>query len=72
MVTSRACRTRNDTLTQLEIAENDYSGNLSVLAGSHLMIVTVHNNPQLCGMVPGSVRWAKGYNPAGTRLGQPC
>lgn len=37
-----------------------------------LTYVKVHNNPQLCGMVPASVRYAHGYNPANTRLGQPC
>jgi hypothetical protein len=36
------------------------------------MRVNVHNNEKLCGMVPGAVRWAKGYNPFGTNLGKPC
>jgi len=90
-----------------------------MLGPSHLMIVSVNDNPKLCGMVrcavllgavllgavlccavmccavlccaaccacaftlhphnstqhqvPASVRYAKGYNPANTRLGQPC
>jgi hypothetical protein len=59
-------------LTEFLIAGNDHSGNLHMLGGAHLLIVSVHNNPKLWGMVPGSVRWAHGYNPAGTRLGQPC
>lgn len=59
-------------LTQLHLANNDFSGNLSALAGGHLTTVTVHGNPGLCGMVPATVRYAKYYNPAGTRLGQPC
>ena len=66
------CRNLDNTLTQLTLAHNDYEGDLSTVGGGHLMIVSVHGNPKLCGMVPASVRYAKGYNPAGTRLGQPC
>ncbi|GBF87969.1 hypothetical protein Rsub_00681 [Raphidocelis subcapitata] len=65
-------RNISDTLTQLLLAHNDFEGDLSALGASKLMIVSVHNNPKLCGMVPASIRFAKGYNPAGTRLGQPC
>jgi hypothetical protein len=65
-------RKLENTLTQLALAHNDYEGDLNMVANSHLMIVSVHDNPRLCGMVPASVRYAKGYNPAGTRLGQPC
>ena len=57
---------------KLELAHNSLSGSLSALAGSKLMYVSVHSNERLCGMVPSSVRYASGYNPAGTRLGQPC
>ncbi|KAG1671062.1 hypothetical protein FOA52_000733 [Chlamydomonas sp. UWO 241] len=60
------------TLNQLEFDRNYLSGNLSVLADLKLMAVAVHSNVGLCGMVPASVRYASGYNPAGTRLGQPC
>jgi hypothetical protein len=60
------------TLTQLLLADNDFEGDLGALNSSRLMIVSVHSNPKLCGMVPAGVRYAKGYNPAGTRLGQPC
>eukprot|EP00879_Flechtneria_rotunda_P009164 GHRR01009594.1.p1 GENE.GHRR01009594.1~~GHRR01009594.1.p1 ORF type:complete len:187 (+),score=25.17 GHRR01009594.1:1049-1609(+) len=59
-------------LTQLHLADNDFEGNLSAVAAGHLTTVTVYNNPKLCGMVPATVRYAKNYNPAGTRLGQPC
>lgn len=61
-----------DAIAEFHIANNDFEGDLSALAGSHLSTVTVHENPKLCGMVPSSVRYAKGYNPAGTALGQPC
>lgn len=43
-----------------------------MLAKSKLMFVSLHSNAGLCGMVPASIRYASGYNPAGTRLGQPC
>ncbi|KAG1671071.1 hypothetical protein FOA52_000743 [Chlamydomonas sp. UWO 241] len=60
------------TLNQLELERNYLSGNLNALADLKLMRVTVHSNAGLCGMVPASVRYASGYNAAGTRLGQPC
>ena len=60
------------TLNQLDLAHNSLSGSLSPLAPLKLMYVSVHSNERLCGMVPASVRYASGYNPAGTRLGQPC
>lgn len=104
----------SDTITQLQLASNDFEGDLSALNASRLMIVSVHDNPRLCGMVrrragacapghvaftlaarettvpgthahtthsahtlthtqiPASVRYAKGFNPRNTRLGQPC
>ena len=65
-------RKLNETLMSLMLAENDLEGDLSPLAESHLITVSIKNNPKLCGMVPASVRYAKGYNPSGTRLGFPC
>jgi hypothetical protein len=62
----------SSSIAQLHLANNNFNGNLSALADSHLTTVTVHNNPQLCGMVPSSVRYAKNYNPLNTKLGQPC
>ncbi len=59
-------------LAELWIDGNNFSGDLSPLGPTRLAFVQVHNNPGLCGMVPASVRYAHGYNPAGTRLGQPC
>ncbi|PNH00488.1 hypothetical protein TSOC_013688 [Tetrabaena socialis] len=59
-------------LNVLELAHNDFAGDLMPLAEARPMAVTVHNNPRLCGMVPTGIRFANGYNPAGTRLGQPC
>ncbi|KAF8063774.1 AP-4 complex subunit sigma [Scenedesmus sp. PABB004] len=69
---ARARRNVSAHLTQLHLADNDFSGNLSSVVGAHLSTVTVWGNPRLCGMVPATVRYAKNYNPAGTRLGQPC
>lgn len=65
-------RSLSDTLNQLDIAHNDIDGDLSVLGRTKLMYVALHTNAGLCGMVPASVRYASGYNPSGTRLGQPC
>jgi hypothetical protein len=67
-----ACRNVTRYITQLHLANNDFEGDLSAVVNSSLTTVTVHNNPKLCGMVPASVRYAKDYNPANTRLGQPC
>ncbi|KAJ9513824.1 hypothetical protein QJQ45_020903 [Haematococcus lacustris] len=60
------------TLNELWLDNNDFEGDLYMLGPTKLVWVTVHNNPRLCGMVPASVRWAHGYNPAGTNLGNPC
>lgn len=62
----------NETLISLLLGDNDLEGDLSPFASSHLITVNVKNNPKLCGMVPASVRYAKGYDPSGTRLGFPC
>lgn len=59
-------------LNRFDVAQNELTGDLGPLGSTRLVHATVHNNPGLCGMVPASVRFAKGYNPAGTRLGQPC
>ncbi|KAG2427428.1 hypothetical protein HXX76_012364 [Chlamydomonas incerta] len=59
-------------LNTFEIANNDFSGDLMPLAEARPISVTLENNPQLCGMVPAGIRFAAGYNPYGTRLGQPC
>eukprot|EP00210_Caulerpa_lentillifera_P009351 g8915.t1 len=62
----------NETITSLLVSNNDLEGDLSVLAGTHLMGVAVHGNSKLCGLVPASVRYAHGYDPSGTNLGLPC
>ena len=49
------------------------SGNLYGFGGTTKLLLTeLANNEGLCGMVPGTVRYARGYNPAGTSLGKPC
>lgn len=65
-------RKLNRTMTSILINDNDLEGDLFGLASTPLMKVGIHNNPKLCGMVPASVRYAHGYDPKGTRLGQPC
>jgi hypothetical protein len=67
-----SCRNFAPYLTQFHIARNDYEGDLSMLAGGHITTATVHDNPKLCGMVPATIRFAKGYNPGNTNLGKPC
>ncbi|GLC76506.1 hypothetical protein PLESTF_001790200 [Pleodorina starrii] len=59
-------------LNGLELANNNFQGDLSALATARPMYVSTHNNPGLCGMVPAGIRFAHGFNPYGTRLGQPC
>ncbi|DBA98865.1 TPA: hypothetical protein ACH3X1_014624 [Trebouxia sp. C0004] len=61
-----------DTLFVLFLYNNDFEGDLSVVSGANLGVVSTADNPKLCGMVPASVRWAHGYNPHNTSLGMPC
>jgi hypothetical protein len=44
-------RNISSTLTQLLLSHNDFEGDLSMLGPSRLMIVSVNDNPKLCGMV---------------------
>jgi hypothetical protein len=53
-------------------SKTNLTGDLLGLAGAPLQVVSISNAPGLCGPVPASVRWASGYDPAGTRLGRPC
>ncbi|KAL3131461.1 hypothetical protein ABBQ38_007769 [Trebouxia sp. C0009 RCD-2024] len=62
----------SDTLFILFLYNNDFEGDLSVVSGANLGVVSTSYNPKLCGMVPASVRWAHGYNPLNTSLGMPC
>ncbi|MEW5318376.1 MAG: hypothetical protein WDW38_009601 [Sanguina aurantia] len=62
----------NGTLNQLELAHNDFQGDLHALANLRFLVVSTSDNPRLCGMVPMSVRYAHGYNPGKTNLGRPC
>jgi hypothetical protein len=54
------------------VAGNGLSGDVLGLAGAPLQVVSMAGNGGLCGPVPASVRWAKGYDATGTRLGAPC
>ncbi|KXZ47995.1 hypothetical protein GPECTOR_31g358 [Gonium pectorale] len=60
------------SLNGLELAHNNLEGDLMGLASVRPMYVTISDNPRLCGMVPAGIRFAHGYNPYNTRLGQPC
>jgi hypothetical protein len=60
------------TLYQLTLHNNLFDGNLYPLKNHKLTSVTFHNNPELCGMVPVGVRFARGFNYHNTRLGLPC
>lgn len=41
----------NETITSLLLSENDLEGDLSALAGTHLMGVAIHGNAKLCGEI---------------------
>ncbi len=71
-LSTHECRNLSDTLNQLDVAHNQLTGNLNALASFKLMYASVHSNSGLCGMLPASVRYASGFNPAGTGLGRPC
>ncbi len=66
------CSNLTDTLFIFYLYNNDFEGDLSVVSGANLGVVSTADNPKLCGMVPASVRWAHGYNPHNTSLGMPC
>lgn len=66
------CRNLKESLTAILLSGNDLEGNIEALAPTHLIRVALHDNPKLCGMVPASVRYAVGFDPTGTRLGEPC
>ena len=66
------CSDLSDTLFILFLYNNNFTGDLSMVSGANLGVVSTSHNPLLCGMVPASVRWAHGYNPLNTSLGQPC
>lgn len=67
------CSTLNNTLTTLLLYNNQFEGALDMFSdASTMQLVSSANNPALCGMVPASLRWAHGYNPHNTSLGQPC
>lgn len=58
-------------MSLMTLANNNFTGNLYNMP-QNLLLVETANNLDLCGMVPASVRWAKGFNPSRTKLGQPC
>lgn len=66
------CSDLSDTLFIFYLYNNDFEGDLSMVSGANLGVVSTAYNPKLCGMVPASVRWAHGYNPRNTSLGMPC
>ena len=58
-------------MSLMQMANNNLTGNLYNMP-QNLYYVETANNRGLCGMVPASVRWSRGYNPSNTGLGQPC
>ena len=63
----------SDTFGIITLANMKMTGNLYGLGGTTQMLLTeLANNPGLCGMVPATVRYARGYNPWKTGLGKPC
>ena len=67
------CSQANNTLTTLLLYNNRFQGPLDMFSdASTMQLVSLANNPALCGMVPASIRWAHGYNSHNTSLGQPC
>lgn len=61
-----------DTFFILFLYNKDFEGNLSMMSGANLGVVSTADNPKLCGMVPAAVRWAQKYKPHNTSLGLPC
>jgi len=66
------CSNLTDTLFILFLYNNNFEGDLNMMSGANLGVVSTADNPKLCGMVPAAVRWAHGYNPHNTSLGLPC
>lgn len=62
---------KSNTMSELTLSNNDFEGNFYSMP-QNLFFVETANNPKLCGMIPASVRWAHGFNPARTGLGKPC
>ena len=66
------CSNLINNLFILFLYNNNFEGDLGMVSGARLGIVSTADNPQLCGMAPASVRWAHGYNTHNTSLGMPC
>ena len=66
------CSNLINNLFILFLYNNNFEGDLGMVSEARLGIVSTADNPQLCGMVPASVRWAHGYNTHNTSLGLPC
>eukprot|EP00873_Tetraselmis_striata_P007131 jgi/Tetstr1/427395/TSEL_017559.t1 len=60
------------SFTSLLVDSNYLYGELDPIADARLIRVSVDNNKGLCGMVPASVRYAKGFSVENTGLGYPC
>jgi hypothetical protein len=68
-------RALNTSLTALELAVRPYNfeGSMDAVVGASLMLVNVHNNTGMCGMVPPTLcATPRATLPVGAQLGRPC
>ncbi|KAK9814719.1 hypothetical protein WJX72_010461 [[Myrmecia] bisecta] len=61
-----------ESLYNINMAGNDFEGDLGVLANNSLTIITTKENPRLCGDVPPKVAAAQGFDTTETNLYTPC
>lgn len=70
--TTYANRTGLNPIEIFRFQNNLLTGPLYPLSQAALQSVALSGNEGLCGMIPGQVRYAHGYNTFKTNLGKPC